>query len=68
MRPELAYSKLVMSQIEYLEHDRANKLSQAVALAAGKVSLHVTIKGVQKGITQQSFKSLKLRLRRSSRS
>jgi hypothetical protein len=47
-----------MSWVEYLKHDRANKLSQAVSLAAGKVRLHVTTKGVQKDITQQQLEKL----------
>jgi hypothetical protein len=47
-----------MSWLEYLKHERANKLSQAVTLASGKVQLHMTTNGVKRDITQQQLEKL----------
>jgi len=44
--------------VEYLTHDRANKLTQAVTLASGKVQLNMTTNGVMKDITQQQLEKL----------
>jgi len=47
-----------MNWLEYLKHERANKLSQAVTLASGKVQLHMIANGVKKDITQQQLEKL----------
>lgn len=47
-----------MTWLEYLKHERGNKLNQAVVLASGKVQLHMTSSGVTKDITQQQLNKL----------